>query len=62
MQAKQTTTIDPTTETITARPFQHEDDYWAVRELLIETYPLIPPDWNWEIRRWEGRRPRCGRG
>ncbi len=45
-----------TTEPITARPFQTEDDFWKVRNLLIETYPITPPGWNWEIRRWDGRR------
>jgi hypothetical protein len=56
MQTEHTLTIDPTTEPITARPFQFEDDFWKVRNLLIETYPITPPGWNWEIRRWDGRR------
>lgn len=41
---------------IIARAFQDEADFWRVRNLLIETYPLTPTDFNWEIRRWDGRR------
>ena len=31
-------------------------DYWRIHDLLTETYPLTPLGFNWEIRRWEGRR------
>jgi mycothiol synthase len=40
---------------IIARPF-HDEDFWKVRKLLIETYPITPPDFNWDIRRWDGWR------
>ena len=43
------------TQRIIARPF-HDEDFWKVRKLLIETYPITPPDFNWDIRRWEGWR------
>lgn len=33
-----------------------EADFWRVRDFLIETYPLVPPGYNWEIRRWDGKR------
>ncbi len=36
------------------RAYQAPHDFWRVRQLLIETYPLTPVEWNWEIRRWEG--------
>ncbi|MBI5961105.1 MAG: GNAT family N-acetyltransferase, partial [Chloroflexi bacterium] len=49
-------TITSTALKIIARPFQGEQDYWRVRDLLIETFPITPVDFNWEIRRWEGRR------
>lgn len=39
-----------------SRSFQSDDDFWKVRQFLIETYPITPPDLNWEIRRWEGAR------
>jgi hypothetical protein len=42
--------------TINTRPLQTEEDWWRVRQLLIETYPLTPVDFNWEIRRWDGQR------
>jgi len=41
---------------IVARPFEGQDDYWKVRALLIETYPITPVDFNWEIRRLDGSR------
>jgi mycothiol synthase len=56
MTSEQTIHSDPTTEPIIARPFQREEDFWKVRNLLIETYPITPTDWNWEIRRWDGQR------
>lgn len=36
------------------RPYRDQNDFWRVRNLLIETYPITPPDFNWEIRRWDG--------
>ena len=45
-----------TTQRITTRPYQSDDDFWRVRNLLIETYPITPPDFNWDIRHWEGQR------
>ncbi len=39
---------------ITSRSVQGEDDFWRVRELLSDTYSLMPPDFNWEVRRWDG--------
>ncbi|MBN2471162.1 MAG: GNAT family N-acetyltransferase [Anaerolineae bacterium] len=40
--------------TITARPYRFADDFWRVRDLLIETYPITGLGFNWEIRRWDG--------
>lgn len=45
-----------TTQRIVARPFQSEEDWWRVRSLLVDTYPITPVGFNWEIRRWEGWR------
>jgi GNAT superfamily N-acetyltransferase len=45
-----------TAERITSRPVQTDDDWWRVRHLLIDTYPITPVDFNWEIRRWDGWR------
>lgn len=44
------------THQIVSRPFQGEADFWRVRQLLIETYPITPTSFNWEIRRWDGWR------
>ncbi len=47
---------------ITSRPFQiaseddSEDDFWRVRQLLIDLYPITGPGFVWEIRRWDGQR------
>lgn len=38
------------------RPLQTEQDWWRVRGLLIEAFPLCGPGFNWEIRRWDGGR------
>jgi mycothiol synthase len=43
------------TPSIIARPFQAEKDFWRVRDLLVATYPITPPDFNWDVRRWEGQ-------
>ncbi len=41
---------------ITSRPLAGEADWWQVRNLLIDTYPLTPTDMNWDLRRWDGQR------
>jgi len=41
---------------IKERPFESDDDYWRVHNLLIEMYPITPTGFNWEIRRWDGWR------
>jgi mycothiol synthase len=41
---------------ITSRPLTTDQDFWKVRNLLIQTYPITPFGFNWDIRRWEGRR------
>lgn len=43
------------TPNITTRPVR-EDDYWRIYRLLIDTVPIAPPGFNWDMRRWEGRR------
>ncbi len=39
---------------ITSRPARGEEDFWLVRRFLIETWSLMPPAFNWEVRRWDG--------
>ncbi len=48
------TLLTTTSSRITARPFCGEEDFWRVRNLLIETQSITPTGFNWEIRRWEG--------
>lgn len=43
------------------RPLNDEDDYWRVHQLLLETVTTAPPGFNWDMRRWEGRRFYDGR-
>ncbi len=47
-------TLDPTQQTITRRAYQFETDFAPIRDLLIQTYPITPTGWNWDIRWWEG--------
>jgi mycothiol synthase len=49
-------TIHSTQERVTMRPYRDEEDFRRVRNLLIETRPLTPPDFNWDVRRWDGSR------
>ncbi len=48
--------FSPTVTSIVSRPFQTDDDFWRIRRLAIETYPITGRGWNWEIRRWDGSR------
>ncbi|MFH2055206.1 MAG: GNAT family N-acetyltransferase [bacterium] len=41
---------------VISRSFRDDEDFWRVRRLLIETYPITPTAFNWEIRRWDGYR------
>jgi ribosomal protein S18 acetylase RimI-like enzyme len=38
------------------RPYDHERDWWRIRNLIVDTYPITPPGFNWEVRRWDGMR------
>ena len=41
---------------VVARTFRDDSDFWRVRNLLVETYPITPTAFNWQIRRWDGQR------
>jgi GNAT superfamily N-acetyltransferase len=41
---------------LSSRPFLDDADFWRIRDLAIETYPITGPGWNWDIRRWDGER------
>lgn len=41
---------------LSTRPAAGDQDFWRVRNLLIETYPVTPLGFNWDIRRWEDQR------
>lgn len=43
-------------ESILSRPMQNDEDYEQLYRLLIETVPISPVGFNWEMRRWEGKR------
>lgn len=40
---------------LVSRPVQ-PDDFEAIAELLVDTVPIAPVGFNWDIRRWQGRR------
>jgi GNAT superfamily N-acetyltransferase len=44
------------TPEIVSRPLQSEADFWKLRNLLIETVPIIPVGFNWDVRRLDGKR------
>ncbi len=48
--------FDITPPRIVSHPIRGDDDFWRVHRLLVETAPITPPDFNWDIRRWEGSR------
>ncbi|MBE2269697.1 MAG: GNAT family N-acetyltransferase [Anaerolinea sp.] len=41
--------------TITNRAYASQNDFWRVRQLLIDAYPITGPGYLWEIRRWDGQ-------
>ena len=49
-------TVHSAQERVVARPYRDDDDFWRVRDLLVETYPITLPDFNWDVRRWDGSR------
>ena len=48
--------MDKKMTTMTSRPLTTDQDYWRVHDLLIQTYPITPFGFNWDIRRLEGKR------
>lgn len=48
------TTITATT--IVSRPMAHDDDFWRMRQLLIDTVPITTVGFNWDMRRLDGKR------
>jgi mycothiol synthase len=48
-----TSTTAPRT---TARLMQHDDDYARMRHLLLDTVPITPIGFNWDMRRLDGKR------
>jgi GNAT superfamily N-acetyltransferase len=41
---------------ITDRSYLNDDDFWSIRQLCVDTYPITGLGWNWELRRWDGAR------
>ncbi len=41
---------------VTARPFAGDQDYGAMRQLLIDTLSITPLGFNWDVRRLDGQR------
>ncbi|MFO7635000.1 MAG: GNAT family N-acetyltransferase [Caldilinea sp.] len=41
---------------IQTRPMQTDDDYWRMRDLLLDTVPITPIGFNWDMRRLDGKR------
>jgi mycothiol synthase len=45
-----------TTQAITCRPMQVDEDFERMRALLIDTVPITPIGFNWDMRRLDGKR------
>ena len=45
-----------TTPSIHARLMRDDADYWRMRRLLIDTVPITPIAFNWDMRRLDGKR------
>jgi len=40
----------------TSRALRTEDDWWRIRDFILDAYPITPTGFVWENRRWEGWR------
>ena len=49
-------TATSATPPIYARPMRDDADYWRMRRLLIDTVPITPVAFNWDMRRLDGKR------
>jgi GNAT superfamily N-acetyltransferase len=48
--------MTPNNHRTLSKPFQTDEDFWRIRELLVETYPITPTGFNWDVRNWDGER------
>lgn len=48
--------MTPTLSSTTSRALRNYDDWWRIREFILDTYPITPTGFIWENRRWEGWR------
>ena len=48
--------ISTTAPRTTTRLMQHDDDYARMRQLLLDTVPITPIGFNWDMRRLDGKR------
>jgi GNAT superfamily N-acetyltransferase len=39
-----------------SRPLRDDADYWHLRDLLVQTVPITPVGFNWDMRRLDGKR------
>lgn len=44
------------TPSTTSRALRTDDDWWRIRDFILETYAITPTGFIWENRRWEGWR------
>ena len=48
--------MKPSTPNTTSRALRTDDDWWRIRDFILETYSITPVGFIWENRRWEGWR------
>lgn len=51
-----TATIMTDSDQISSRPMRDDQDFWRMRALLIDTAPITPIGFNWDMRRLDGKR------
>ena len=48
--------MTPPTPGTTSRALRTDNDWWRIRDFILDTYPITPVGFIWENRRWEGWR------
>ena len=48
--------MTPPSPSTTSRALRNDNDWWRIRDFILDTYPITPVGFIWENRRWEGLR------
>jgi hypothetical protein len=53
---KRAVRADITAGKVASCPCRDDADFRRIRQPAIDTYPITPVAWNWDVRHWEGQR------